>query len=63
MSLRIFDAGVRLVSILVLIWLTSFPGRALAFEYERELASQHLDFVREAALGKPRVAGVQTETP
>lgn len=61
MSLRYLEVGMRLASIVALLWFTSFPGRVLAFEYERELAAQHLEFVREAQVGKPRVAGTNSE--
>lgn len=61
MSFRYWEMGLRLASALTIVYFTSFPERVLAFEYERELASQHLEFIREAEIGEPRVAGVSSE--
>lgn len=52
--------GLRLWNAASLLLFLSFPGRALAYEYDQAVIRQHLEFVREAApTASARVAGVR----
>ncbi len=54
-----FGFFLRLANVAALVFLTSFPQRALAFEYEQTLLHQQIAFLRSAPLDRPQVAGVR----
>lgn len=49
---RLFLLLLRLASVAALVFLTSFPRAALAFEQKRTVSHQPLEFFREAAFPK-----------
>lgn len=74
MCVRLFymhplETTVRVASLGALLFFTSFPEPALAYEHERQVARQHLAFVREELNKTPQVAGItqkysqQTQVP
>lgn len=59
---NLLSKAARLVNVAVLVTLTLFPQRTLAWEHDWELTHQHLAFLREAVTGDSRVSGIRQES-
>ena len=59
---NLLSKAARLVNVAVLVTLTLFPQRTLAWEHDWEITHQHLAFLRESVPTGSRVAGIRQES-